>query len=106
MSDIYFPPSQQRRDQKALIQGLYLDIQNFDELARDMQTAFESGDKAGLRQKGEEALILLAGAQSADHKDWNGDGKIADTGDPFGLLLNGNSFGYIQAVYAEADYTG
>jgi Serine/threonine protein kinase len=92
-------------DEKALIQGLYLDIQNFEKLARDMQTAFERGDKAGLRQKGEESLILLAGAQSADYKDWNGDGKTADTGDPFGLLLNGNSFGYIQAVYAEADYT-
>jgi serine/threonine protein kinase len=92
-------------DENALIQGLYLDIQNIDKLAKDMQTAFEKGDKDGMLQKGEEALFLLAGAQSGDHKDWNGDGKTIDTGDPYGLLLNGNSFGYIQAVYAEADFT-
>jgi hypothetical protein len=92
-------------DENALIQGLYLDIQNIDKLAKDMQTAFEKGDKTGMLQKGEEALFLLAGAQSGDHKDWNGDGKTIDTGDPYGLLLNGNSFGYIQAVYAEADFT-
>ena len=91
--------------ENALIQGLYVDIQNIDKLARDMQTAFEKGDKAGMLQKGEEALILLSGAQSEDHKDWNGDGKTTDTGDPYGLLLNGSSFGYIQSVYAEADYT-
>ncbi len=91
--------------ENALIQGLYVDVQNLDKLVRDIQTAFEKGDKAGVLQKGEEALILLAGAQSGDHKDWNGDGKTTDTGDPYGLLLNGNSFGYIQAVYAEADYT-
>jgi len=89
----------------ALIQGLYLDIQNIAKLVSDMQTAFENGDKAGALQKGEEALILLAGAQSGDRKDWNGDGQTADAGDPYGLLLNGSSFGYIQAVYAEADYT-
>lgn len=92
-------------DENALIQGLYLDVQNIDKVARDMQTAFEKGDRAGTLQKGEEALFLLAGAQSGDHKDWNGDGKTTDAGDPYGLLLNGNSFGYIQAVYAEADYT-
>ncbi|HKG55335.1 MAG TPA: protein kinase, partial [Anaerolineales bacterium] len=92
-------------DENALIQGLYEDILNIDKLTKEMQTASEKGDKAGVLQKGEEALLLLAGAQSGDHKDWNGDGKTIDTGDPYGLLLNGNSFGYIQAVYAEADFT-
>jgi serine/threonine protein kinase len=91
--------------ESALIQGLYLDTQNIAKLARDMQIVFQSGDKAGALQKGEEALILLAGAQSGDHKDWNGDGKTTEPADPYGLLLNGNSFGYIQSVYAEADYT-
>src|SRR5215213_4775512 len=92
-------------DENALIQGLYEDVLNIDKLAKEMQTASEKGDRAGVLQKGEEALLLLAGAQSGDHKDWNGDGKTIDPGDPYGLLLNGNSFGYIQAVYAEADFT-
>ncbi len=92
-------------DEKALIQGLYSDIQNIDELAKEMQTAYKNGDKAAALQKGEEALIVLAGAQSEDNKDWNGDGQIADPVDSFGLLVNGNSFGYVQAVLAEAGYT-
>src|SRR5262249_27942968 len=60
----------------ALVQGLYADIQKLDELGKTMKTAFVSGDQASALQKGEEALILLAGAQSADRKDWNKDGKI------------------------------
>jgi len=91
--------------QNPLVQGLYLDIQNIDVLAREMQTAFKTGDKASALQKGEEALLLLAGSQSPDYKDWNGDKQIPKTGDPYGLLLNGNSFGYIQAVGSEADFT-
>ena len=92
-------------NENALIQGLYSDVQTIDELAKNMQTALKSGDKKGALQKGEEALILLAGAQSEDNKDWNGDGQTADPVDSYGLLLNGNSFGYIQAVQAEANFT-
>ena len=92
-------------DGKALIQGLYVDVQRLDELARDMQSAYKSGDDAGVRQKGEEALLLLAGAKSEDHKDWDGNGNIDDTSDGYGLLLNGDNFGYIQAVLGEADFT-
>jgi serine/threonine protein kinase len=92
-------------NENALIQGLYADVQTIDELAKNMQKALKSGDKKSALQQGEEALILLAGAQSADNKDWSGDGQTADPVDPYGLLLNGNSFGYIQAVQAEANFT-
>jgi hypothetical protein len=92
-------------DEISLVQGLYGGVQNLDELARNIQTAFKNGDKGGALQKSEEALILLAGAKSEDRKDWNGDGKIAAATDPYGLLLNGNNFGYIQAVRGEADFT-
>ena len=92
-------------DEKALVQGLYLDVQRLDELTREMQNAHSSGDSVSLRQKGEEALLLLAGAKSEDHKDWDGNGQIDDTSDGFGLLLNGDNFGYIQAVLGEAEFT-
>jgi hypothetical protein len=92
-------------DKKSLAQGLYADIQNMDALAKDIQAALKNGDKTTSLQKAEEALLLLAGAQSEDYKDWNGDGKITKTGDPYGLLLNGNSFGYIQALNSEVNYT-
>jgi len=90
-------------EQEALIQGLYSDIQQLDELAKEIETSYRSGDKASALLKSEEALILLAGAQNEDHKDWNGDGKVA-TADPYGLLLNGKSFGYIQSGSVEADF--
>jgi serine/threonine protein kinase len=92
-------------DGKALIQGLYTDVQSLNRLAREMQTAYKSGDEASALQKGEEALTLVAGAKSEDRKDWDGNGQIDDTSDGYGLLLNGNSFGYIQAVLSEADFT-
>jgi hypothetical protein len=49
-------------------------------------------------------LNLLVGDQSQEYKDWNGDEHLDDPGDGYGLLLNGNHLGYIQAVYSQADY--
>jgi hypothetical protein len=90
-------------DQNALVQGLYVDIKQIAELTEEIQNASESSDLNLMRQKAETALNLVVGAQSADYKDWNGDGKI-DPRKSYGLLLNGSEFGYIQAVHGEADY--
>ncbi len=87
-----------------LIQGLHADIERIDQLAKEIENTVESGDKAGAQGKAEDALNLLVGGQSADYKDWNGDGQMAAKSSSYGLLLNGNSFGYIQAVFAEAEY--
>ena len=69
-----------------------------------MLASFESGDDASVRKNAESIMNLLAGSQSQDHKDWNKDGELTDASDGYGLLLNGDNLGYIQAVYAEADY--
>jgi hypothetical protein len=90
--------------EKALIQGLYTNIQKMDELAKEMQKAIEIGDEASARLGAEAILNLIVGDQNSDYKDWNGDGQITDFSDGYGLLLNGSNFGYLQAVYAEADY--
>jgi len=90
-------------DKSALIQGLHANIRQTNELAQEMQTASDSGDQKTVLQKAETALNLLVGTNSADYKDWNGDGKTEPRGS-YGLLLNGSEFGYIQASYAEADY--
>jgi len=91
-------------DESSLIQGLYGTIKQIDGLAQEMQSASESGDQAMVLQKAETALNLLVGAKSPDYKDWDGDGRT-DPRESYGLLLNGSEFGYIQAAYAEADYT-
>jgi serine/threonine protein kinase len=91
-------------DQTALIQGLYSEIKEIADLTQQMQIEYEAGSRAGAKQKAESAFNLLVGAQSSEYKDWNGDG-VTDPKKSYGLLLNGNNFGYIQAAYAEANFT-
>jgi hypothetical protein len=91
-------------EQVGLIHGLAATIRLIDQAATDMLSDYEGGDRAGARRNAEAILNLLVGNESQDHKDWNGDGQLDDPGDGYGLLLNGNSFGYIQAVYSNADY--
>lgn len=87
----------------ALIQGLNASIRKINELAQNMQTAHGAGDEAQVRKNAEAILNLIAGAQSSNYKDWDGDGAITDESDGYGLSLNGSSPGYFQAVYTEAD---
>jgi|GEM_PF-242127 len=91
-------------DEMALAQGLKTDIDLLVKFANDMQESQQAGDEARLRQSAEAILNLLVGSKSEDHKDWDGDGQTMDPGDGFGLLLNGNNPGYIQAVYSHSDY--
>jgi hypothetical protein len=69
-----------------------------------MLSAYESGNAAVVLHNAEAMMNLLVGNQNPDYRDWNRNGQIADAGDGFGLLLNGNNLGYIQAVYSQADY--
>jgi len=69
-----------------------------------MLASVESGDDASVRKNAESIINLLVGSQSQDHKDWNKDGTQTDASNGYGLSLNSNNLGYIQAVYAEADY--
>lgn len=92
-------------DKIALIQGLYTSIKKVNELALGMQTASGADDVDQIRKNAEAILNLIAGEQSSDFKDWDGDGSIIDESDGFGLFLNGSSPGYFQAVYTEANST-
>lgn len=92
-------------DRTGLIQGMYTDIQEIYLLTQEMQAAYDAGQRASMQQKAEAALNILVGSDNkAEYKDWNGDGST-DGGERYGLLLNGSNFGYIQAAYAETDYT-
>jgi serine/threonine protein kinase len=88
----------------ALADGLLKDATLADEAAQRMLAAYQSGDEAATRLEAESILNLLVGSQSEDHKDWNGDGQVTDLGDGYGLLLNGDNAGYIQATYSHADF--
>ena len=91
-------------EQIALLQGLSVHTQLIDQAAREMLGTYEIGDHVGTMRIAESILNLLVGAESPENKDWNRDGQTTDLGDGYGLLLNGDNLGYIQATYAHADY--
>ena len=91
-------------DQVGLIHGLNSNADMLDQSAGEMLNTYESGDEDGTRKNAESLLNILVGDQSADHKDWNADGQVTDPGDGYGFLGNGDSLGYIRAVYSQADY--
>jgi len=88
----------------ALIQGLFTDSELIYQIASEMQSAYQKGDRASTLRNAESIMNILVGRNSQSHKDWNGDGQITDPGDGYGLILNGNNLGYIWAVYSHADY--
>ncbi|HLA87589.1 MAG TPA: hypothetical protein VJL10_06190, partial [Anaerolineales bacterium] len=88
----------------ALIQGLETDTKQMDLIAQTMLASYQAGNEAEVRLQAEQLLNMIVGSQSEEHKDWNGDGKIDNPSDGFGLLLNGDNAGYIQGVFSHADF--
>jgi serine/threonine protein kinase len=85
------------------IRGLDADTNLLTQSATQMLTSFQSGNKTDVLLQAESMLNLIVGSHSEDHKDWNGNGKIDDPGDGYGLLLNGDNLGYIQGTRTHAD---
>jgi hypothetical protein len=91
-------------DRSALIQAFSRDAKALLQSSSDLLEAYSSGDQAKAKIQAEVIINILVGDKSRDHKDWNHDGRIDDPGDGYGLLLNGENLGYVQAIYAQADY--
>jgi serine/threonine protein kinase len=90
-------------NQIGFIRGLDADTNLLTKLAAQVLASFQSGDDGDVLLQAENMLNIIVGSQSADHKDWNGDGEIDDPGDGYGLLLNGDNLGYIQGSFTHAD---
>jgi serine/threonine protein kinase len=90
-------------NQTGFVLGLDASTKLLEESANAMFSAFTTADDAGLRLQTEKMVNIISGVQSPDHKDWNGDGNVDDPSDGFGLLLNGDSEGYIQGTVSHAD---
>jgi hypothetical protein len=93
-------------NETGFIHGLDAETKLINESAATMLTALESGDEAGVRLQAEQMLNMIVGSQDANHKDWDGDGKVENPSDGFGLLLNGDNEGYIQGTIAHANLSG
>jgi hypothetical protein len=82
--------------------GLLQDAETLNTTALAMQSAQQQGDLAGVRRDAEAIVNLMVGKSSADYGDLDGDGKVVDPSDGFGLLLNGANSGYIEGVLDHA----
>jgi len=92
-------------NQVSLIHGMTNNVFLIVQSAEAMLAAFDAGDEAGARFNAEIIVNLIAGNQEAStYGDWDGDGAVSDTGDGYGLLLNGEQAGYIFGTISHAGY--
>lgn len=91
-------------NQIGLIDGLLNDGTLIELAAHAMLTAFDSGDESAVRLNAEAVINMIVGSQSSLYGDANGDGVITDHADGYGLLLNGDSPGYIAGVISHTEY--
>jgi hypothetical protein len=70
--------------------------------AQDLLTAQQAGQLAEARQNAEALVNIIEGKNGQDFGDVDGDGTVTNPGDGFGLLLNGESIGYIQGTLEHA----
>lgn len=70
---------------------------------QELEKAFESGDQTAMKVHAETIINLIVGNQSSDYRDWDGNGKVNDPSDGFGLLLNGSQTGYIEGTITHSD---
>jgi serine/threonine protein kinase len=69
-----------------------------------MLKAYQSGDTKTMFINAEAIVNLITGKQDPNHyKDWDGNGKISDPGDGYGLLLNGDQAGFIGGTMDHAE---
>jgi len=92
-----------------LIQGLWYTAEAVKISAAELEDAFEANDETLMRLKTEEIINQIVGSGNAlQYKDWNGDGKINDASDKFGLLANGAGAyaaqGYLPQSISHARY--
>jgi serine/threonine protein kinase len=87
----------------ALALGLVNTTELIKEYADQMVSDFEENDPARTRIKAEAILNMIHGSQNTGlYKDWDGNNKILDPSDGFGLLLNGDQAGYIDGTITYA----
>ncbi|MCI0554193.1 MAG: protein kinase [Anaerolineae bacterium] len=92
-------------NQVSLIHGMANHVFLILQSAEAMLAAFDAGDEAGARLQAETIINLIVGNQETSfYADWDGDGTISDTGDGYGLLLNGEQQGYILGTISHAGY--
>ncbi len=73
--------------------------------AEAMLAAFEAGNRKEVRNNAEAIVNMIVGSQDASHIDWDGNGTVNDPGDGFGILVNGEQTGYVEATHHHSSYS-
>jgi serine/threonine protein kinase len=88
--------------------GLIINLQEHADLvtntAQDMLDDQEEGDLDALKHQAEGLVNLIEGEGGEHFGDLDGDGKVTNPGDGFGLLPGAQSAGYIQSSIEHARY--
>ncbi len=88
--------------QIGFVHGLDEDTNLLATAADQMLSALEDDNEDEVLLQAENMLNLIVGNQSKDLKDWDGNGKIDNLSDGYGLLLNDDNLGYIQGPFTHA----
>jgi len=86
----------------AFLDGLNDDSKLITDAAGKMLASLEAHNDKDVRLQAEQMLNIIVGNKDSNYKDWNGNGKIDDPSDGFGLLLNGDNEGYIEGSLSHA----
>lgn len=94
----------QTPEEIGLIVGLERQVLLTLEHTQLMLNASQDDDLAAVRAEAEAAYNLLVGSQAGGYGDLDGDGTVADPGDGFGLLLNGENVGYLEGTISHTGF--
>jgi hypothetical protein len=82
--------------------GLRQEVDQLRIRARLLKRAYDEGDLEGEKVHAEQLINIIDGAQGEHFGDRNGDGRVQNPGDGFGLLKNGRQVGYIEGMVGHA----
>lgn len=82
--------------------GLLQETQRLETTAGELLTATTNQDLKKVKQKAETLVNLIEGRAGKNYGDLDGDRTVADVGDGFGLLPNGDKLGYAQGTLEHA----
>ncbi len=86
-------------DQTGLVLGLRQETEELLRHAQFLQESFDVGDFALEKAHAEHIINIIRGSEA---RDVNGDGKVQNPGDGYGLLPNGQQDGYIKGMVDQA----
>lgn len=92
-------------NQVGMVDGLKDYATLINQTAEDMLTAYEAGKQKDVLSNAEALINLVVGKQDASYVDWDGNGKLNDPGDGYGLLVNGDQTGYVGGAHHHASYS-